>query len=113
MDGRKHSAQAAGTLTTRRRDHRTTDYGPRSADFEVCRIAGFKTRVPAANPTRSILQRTADLEIGEPKLVLPAGLETCATSALSAPQRGSLVRPFQGFGFWWRRYPGRWPGLVW
>ena len=38
----------------------------RSADFQVCRAAGFPTRRPQF--------READLEVGD-----PAGLETCAT----------------------------------
>ena len=40
----------------------------RSADFQVCCIAGFQTRYAFARP--------ADLEIGD-----TAGLETCATSS--------------------------------
>jgi len=41
----------------------------RSADFQVCWIAGFQTRTPLA------VERPGDLEIGD-----SAGLETCATA---------------------------------
>jgi hypothetical protein len=41
----------------------------RSADFQVCCIAGFQTRKPNAR------RPAADLEIGD-----TAGLETCATA---------------------------------
>jgi len=57
----------------------------RSADFKVCRIAGFQTRVPSADPTRSILRRSADLEIGD-----TAGLETRATPVLPALAKTSV-----------------------
>jgi hypothetical protein len=40
-----------------------------SADFQVCRVAGFQTRTPF------LISRSADLEIGD-----TAGLETCATA---------------------------------
>jgi hypothetical protein len=45
------------------------DPAPRSADFQVCCIAGFQTCKPCDS------QRLADLEVGD-----TAGLETCATS---------------------------------
>ena len=44
----------------------------RSADFQVCRIAGFQTRKPSAG--------RADLEVGD-----TAGLEACATPSSSKP----------------------------
>jgi len=47
--------------------------GARSADFQICCIAGFKTRA-----THDIASG-ADLEIGD-----TAGLETCATAAGAA-----------------------------
>jgi len=48
----------------------------RSADFQVCCIAGFPTRVPCEQVTRITWVRSADWEIGD-----TAGLETCATEA--------------------------------
>jgi hypothetical protein len=49
--------------------HLNLRLGNRSADFQVCCVVGFQTRVPFD------LARGADLEIGD-----TAGLETCATS---------------------------------
>jgi len=46
----------------------------RSADFQVCRIAGFKTCERPSYPMRFESLRPADLEIGD-----TVGLETCAT----------------------------------
>jgi len=59
--------------------HEDTKEGrqPCGADFQVCCIAGFQTRVPSASPMGSIFSRPADLEIGD-----TAGLETCATPDL-------------------------------
>src|ERR1039458_4718324 len=58
-----------------RPQHRSASVRPRSADFQVCCIAGFQTRAPSANPTRSTFQRPADLEIGD-----TADWEVCATT---------------------------------
>src|ERR1022692_3030212 len=52
----------------------------RSADFQVCCIAGFQTRMPSVNPMPQASARPADLEIGD-----TAGLETCATTCAVAP----------------------------
>jgi NADH-quinone oxidoreductase subunit M len=51
-----------------------TDDRWRTADFQVCGIAGFPTRRLFADRTRSIAGRPADWEIGD-----TAGWETCAT----------------------------------
>ena len=48
----------------------------RSADFQVCCIAGFQTRSPHE------VARPADLEIGD-----TTGLETCATSFADAGKK--------------------------
>jgi len=61
----------------------------RSADFQVCSIAGFQTRAVFVGPARLNLRRPADLEVGD-----TAGLETCAT-----PLMPRAVFGFQSSGF--------------
>ena len=51
------------------------DAGRRSADFPVCRSAGFPTRPPPATAARSHLSRAADWKIGE-----TADWKVCATT---------------------------------
>jgi len=53
-----------------RRDIARRSRNPSSADFQVCRVAGFQTRRLHDSG------RSADLEVGD-----TAGLETCATKA--------------------------------
>src|SRR6266508_1611045 len=61
-----------------------SNHTARSADFQVCCVAGFQTRRPPD------LARAADLEIGD-----TAGLETCATSNLHRDAVISESRPRQ------------------
>ena len=51
----------------------------RTADFQVCGIAGFQTCEPCKVRTRQSVLHAADLEIGD-----TAGLETCATASSCA-----------------------------
>jgi hypothetical protein len=53
----------------------------RSADFQVCRAAGFQTRWP--------YRRGADLEVGG-----TAGLETCATNDLPLGAQQIRIRRY-------------------
>jgi hypothetical protein len=62
----EHTRALLATATNR------PDAPVRSADFQVCCIAGFQTR-NCANP-----KRFADLEVGD-----TADLEVCATMAVS------------------------------
>src|ERR1035441_894714 len=59
---------------------------PSSADFQVCRIADFPIRAPSANPARSVLQRPADLEVGD-----TADWEICATVVRHRANKGVII----------------------
>ena len=54
------------------------------ADFQVCCLAGFQTRLPFAKLTRSGYSQSADLVIGA-----TAGLATRATPGLPASARAT------------------------
>jgi hypothetical protein len=57
-----------------------------SADFQVCYIADFPIRRPSANPARFVLQRPADLEIGD-----TADWEICATVERHRANKGVII----------------------